>query len=82
MPEGVPYTGTTSVGFGIQSDAFTFKRYAYTAKSPSGISKSITNTSTSSAAWQQSCTTLPIISWSESNRAAEGEFIKNMRIFF
>ena len=76
MPEGVPYTGTTSVGFGIQSDAFTFKRYAYTAKSPSGISKSITNTSTSSAAWQQSCTTLPIISWSESDRAAEGEFIR------
>ena len=76
MPEGVPYTGTTSVGFGIQSDAFTFRRYAYTAKSPSGISKSITNTSTSSAAWQQSCTNLPIISWSESNRAAEGEFIR------
>ena len=76
MPEGVPYTGTTSVGFGIVSDTFIFKRYAYTVKSPSGVSSSITNTNQTSTAWQQSCSTLPVISWSESDRAAEGEFVK------
>ena len=76
MPEGVPYTGTTSVGFGIVSDTFIFKRYAYTVKSPSGVSSSITNTNTTTTAWQQSCSTLPVISWSESDRAAEGEFVK------
>ena len=76
MPEGVPYGGTTSVGFGILSSSFIFKRYQYEVKAPGGESTRITNTTTSSAAWQQSCDTLPVISWSESNRNAAGEFIK------
>ena len=76
MPEGVPYGGTTSVGFGILSSSFIFKRYQYEVKAPGGESALIANTTTSSAAWQQSCDTLPVISWSESNRNAAGEFIK------
>jgi predicted phage tail protein len=76
MPEGVPYGGTTSVGFGLLSSSFIFKRYQYSVKAPGGESTRITNTTTSSAAWQQSCATLPVISWSESNRNAAGEFIR------
>jgi predicted phage tail protein len=76
MPEGVPYTGTTSVGFGILSSSFIFKRYQYSVKAPGGESTLITNTSTSNTAWQQSCSTLPVITWSESSRNAAGEFIK------
>ena len=76
MPEGVPYGGTTSVGFGLLSSSFIFKRYQYSVKAPGGESTLITNTSTSNTAWQQSCSTLPVITWSESSRNAAGEFIK------
>ena len=75
LPEGVPYGGTTSVGFGLLSSSFTFQNYQYAVKSPSDRAALITNTSTSSAAWQQSCTNLPVITWSESSRPASGGFI-------
>ena len=76
MPDGVPYSGTTSIGVGILSDSFIFKRYQYAARSPSTNGRLIQNTNSTSTAWQQSCTNLPTITWTEANRNSEGEFIK------
>ena len=75
LPEGVPYKGTTSVGFGLLSSSFILKRYNYAAKSPSADSTRIINTNQTASAWSQSCTTLPVITWTEADRAAGGEFI-------
>ena len=76
MPDGVPYSGTTSIGVGISSDSFIFKRYQYAARSPSTNGRLIQNTNSTSTAWQQSCTNLPTITWTEASRNSEGEFIK------
>ena len=76
FPLGVPYGGTTSVAFAVKANnVFSFQNHLYSVKSPSGSSTRITNTNSTSSAWQQSCATLPNITWSESDRNAGGEFI-------
>ena len=75
LPEGVPYGGTTSVGLAVNNNFFFFKKVNYSAKSPSSLASVITNTSNTSTTYQQRCSTLPVITWSESDRNAAGEFI-------
>ena len=76
LPEGVPYTGTVTVGFELLGDVFKFKRYTYSATGPNADSAFLINTNGAATAWQQNCSTLPEITWTEADRGTGGEFIK------
>jgi predicted phage tail protein len=75
LANGVPFCGTTSTGFSLSGNTFQFKKFDYTFKPPSDNAKSVTNTVSAVSAWQQDCSNLPNITWSESDRNIEGQFI-------
>jgi len=75
LVDDVPVAGTTTVGYTVDGNTFKAKRSGYGIKHPGSDSSWVNNTNTTATAWQQDCSDLPNITWSESDRNSEGEFI-------
>ena len=75
LPDEVPNCGTTSVGYTVDGNTFKTKKAVYSIKNPGDESSLVSNTNTTATAWQQDCSNLPNITWSESDRDSQGEFI-------
>ena len=75
LPDEVPFCGTTSVGYTVSGNTFKTKKPVYNIKNPGDESSLVSNTNTTATAWQQDCSNLPNITWSESDRNSQGQFI-------
>ena len=75
LPDEVPFCGTTSVGYTVDGNTFKTKKAVYNIKNPGDESSLVSNTNTTVTAWQQDCSNLPNITWSESDRDSQGQFI-------